>query len=107
MGGTKGCSYDYVMDNEWFDDDAPEEAELERENRVRHERFSKTGFREGVIEGSPVQHQAGLEDGYRSGFAKAKAVGFLQGCFALREQLHGSQEDHKSMVCSQSHVTIV
>lgn len=75
-------------DDAWHDDDSvPEEAELDRECRIRHERAAKKGFREGVTEGTDVRQHAGFVAGYRSGLSKAKLVGFLEGCIAVRQLL--------------------
>lgn len=81
-------------DDAWFDDEhVSEEAELDRERRVRHERVVKKGFRDGVEEGTAVHQHAGFVAGYRSGLAKAKLAGFLEGCIAVRQALHeGSPE---------------
>lgn len=93
-----------MEDDAWCDDDyVSDDAELDRERRVRHERVAKKGFREGVTEGTAVHQQAGLAAGYRSGFAKGKLVGFLEGCIAVRQALHENRPDDKEAVGSQTH----
>lgn len=93
-------------DDAWYDDCVSDDAELDRERRVRHERVAKKGFREGVTEGTEVHQQVGYAAGYRSGLAKARMVGFLEGCIAVRQALHVNGPDDTEAVGSQTHLLL-
>ena len=64
------------MSDVW-EDDNPDE--LEREWKVRHEKYSSLAIRDGIDEGKETTVQEGFDIGYRSGLAQGLKLGLLSG----------------------------
>jgi hypothetical protein len=67
------------MDAEVWDDDAGDDALLDREWQIRHQRFQNVGMREGLDIGQAETSQAGFSSGFKAGLELGHRLSHLHG----------------------------